>query len=141
MKEQFQEWLDLFLTNIGAIAGTIHICEGQGLRLTAAVNIPEVVLETVNWLPSGKGMAGLALEKGEPIKTCNLRDDRSGNVRPGAKAVNAKAAVAIPIRNHHGVIVSVVGAAFADEGEISDDKIQELTNRAEGLLQHLRNIN
>src|SRR5215467_10209975 len=141
MKEQFQEWLDLFLADIGAIAGTVHICEDRGLRLKAAVNIPEIVLQTVNWLPSGKGMAGLALERGEPIKTCNLKDDSSGNVRPGAKAVNAKAAVAIPIRDHQGVIVSVVGAAFTDEEEISDSKIRELTNRAEGLLLHLRYTN
>lgn len=134
MKKQFQEWLELLLSDVGATSGTVHICEGQGLRLAAAVNIPDVVQQTVTWVPSGKGMAGLALERGEPITTCNLRDDRSGNVRPGAKAVNAKAAVAIPIRNSHSTIVAVVGVAFSDEREISDIYLKELTNRAHSLL-------
>ncbi|MGI0087219.1 MAG: GAF domain-containing protein [Nitrosotalea sp.] len=134
MKEQFQEWLGLLLADIGAIAGTVHLCEGQGLRLAAAVNIPEVVQQAMNWVPSGKGMAGLALERGEPIKTCNLSDDRSGNVRPGAKAVNAKAAVAIPIRNRHGTIVAVVGVAFPDERDIGYSNLQELADRASSLL-------
>ncbi|MGI0087717.1 MAG: GAF domain-containing protein [Nitrosotalea sp.] len=137
MKEQFQDWLGSLLDEFGAISGTVHICEEQGLRLVAAVNIPDVVKETVNWLPSGKGMAGLALERGEPIKTCNLVDDRSGNVRPGAKAVNAKAAVAIPIRDHKGSIVAVVGVAFADEREIGDWELQELVVRARDFIATL----
>lgn len=134
MKKQFQEWLGLLLSDMGAIAGTVHVCEDQGLRLAAAVNIPDVVQQTITWVPSGRGMAGLALERGEPIKTCNLSDDRSGNVRPGAKAVNAKAAVAIPIRNSHNTIVAVVGVAFPDEREISDSDLQELADRAHSLL-------
>ena len=139
MKEQFQGWLGQLLVEIGAVAGTVHICEGQGLRLAAAVNIPDVVKEAMNWVPSGKGMAGLALEKGIPIKTCNLKDDRSGNVRPGAKAVDARAAIAIPIRDHDDVIVAVVGAAFADEREIGDSELQKIENRAEELFPYLRN--
>jgi len=35
-------------------------------------------------------MAGLALERKQPIHTCHLKEDRSGNVRPGAKAVDAQ---------------------------------------------------
>jgi len=141
MKEQFQDLLGQLLVEIGAVAGTVHICEGQGLRLAAAVNIPDVVKEAMNWVPSGKGMAGLALEQGKPIKTCNLRDDSSGNVRPGAKAVDARAAVAIPIRDHDDTIVAVVGVAFADEREVGDSELQELEDRAEELLLHLRNTN
>jgi hypothetical protein len=43
-------------------------------------------------------MAGLALERGESIQTFNLQEDRSGAVQPGAKAVNAQAAIAMPVR-------------------------------------------
>ncbi|SMH72366.1 GAF domain-containing protein [Candidatus Nitrosotalea okcheonensis] len=138
MNEQFQDGLRQLLVEIGAAAGTVHMCEGQGLRLAAAINIPDAVKEAMNWIPSGKGMAGLALEQGKPIKTCNLKDDRSGNVRPGARAVDAKAAVAIPIRDHDDAIVAVLGVAFADEREIGDSELQELENRAEELLPHLK---
>src|SRR5437867_537692 len=101
-KDPLQMWLSDWLTAIGAVAGTIHVHERGGLRLAGAVNIPEKVQLVVAWVPSGKGMAGLALERNEPIQTCNLQDDRSGDVRPGAKAVNAQAAVALPLRNHTG---------------------------------------
>jgi hypothetical protein len=78
-------------------------------------------------------MAGLALERGEPVTTCNLSDDRSGNVRPGAKAVNAQAAVALPIRSRQGPIIAVVGAAFAEERDIGESELRDLEDRAASL--------
>jgi L-methionine (R)-S-oxide reductase len=133
MNQRIQDWLTGFLGEIGAAAGTVHLSEDSGLRLAAAVNIPAVVEQAVAWVPSGKGMAGLALERGEPVQTCNLADDRSGNVRPGAKAVNAQAAVALPVRNPEGRIVAILGAAFAEEREIGESELQDLTNRARSL--------
>ena len=93
-----QSWLGTLLEEAGAVAGTVHLHENGGLGLAAAVNIPARLQEVVAWVPSGKGMAGLALERGEPVQTCNLQADRSGAVNPGAKAVNAQAAVAMPVR-------------------------------------------
>src|SRR5437667_11081328 len=107
--KDLQTWLEGWLREIGAIAGTVHIHENGGLRLAAAVNIPENVQQVVAWVPSGKGMAGLALQRNEPIQTCNLQDDRSGAVRPGAKAVNAQAAVAMPLHDSAGTILAVAG--------------------------------
>lgn len=125
-----QSWLADWLKQIGAIAGTVHIHEKSGLRLVAAVNIPERVQQIVAWVPSGKGMAGLALERNKPVQTCNLKDDRSGDVRPGAKAVNAQAAVALPLHDISGAIVAVAGAAFAEEREISEEEIQRMVTAA-----------
>src|SRR6185369_7186042 len=107
----------------------------DGLRLAAAVNIPPKVQEVVAWVPSGKGMAGLALERGESVQTCNLkRDDGSGAVRPGAKAVDAQDAIALPVRDGAGAIVAVVGIAYADEGEISDGEVKRLEQAAASFL-------
>jgi L-methionine (R)-S-oxide reductase len=132
MDEHLQVWLRNLLTEIGAFAGTLHLCENGGLRLAAAENIPDVVRQVVAWVPSGKGMAGLALERGEPVTTCNLSDDRSGNVRPGAKAVNAQAAFAMPIRRE-GNIIAVLGAAFAEEREIGESELASIAERATSL--------
>lgn len=130
---QLQTWLSDFLNDVGACAGTVHVCEGDGLRLRAAKNIPDAVQRVVDWVPCGKGMAGLALERGRPVTTCNLQDDSSGSVRPGAKAVNAQAAVAMPVRNGEGAIIAVVGAAFADARDIGESELQELALRASSL--------
>jgi L-methionine (R)-S-oxide reductase len=97
------------------------------LRLTAAVNIPPPVQQIVAWVPNGKGMAGLALQRREPVQTCNLQEDRSGDVKPGAKAVNAQAAVAIPVQNAEGSVRAVVGIAFQDEREFTSADLDELT--------------
>lgn len=125
-----QGWLLDYVARVAAVAGTVHLSMDGGLRLAAAVNIPEKVQDVVAWVPSGKGMAGLALERGEAIQTCNLQEDRSGAVKPGAKAVNAQAAVAFPVRSEDGDIVAVVGVAFAGEREIPPDELDRLTAAA-----------
>ena len=131
------EWLQEYLRDIGAVAGSVHLVEGDGLRLTAAVNLPEKVRQVVEWVPSGKGMAGQALVRGEPVFTCNLKDDSSGAVRPVAKAVDAQAAVAMPLRNDSNTIVAVVGFAFADQREFSAGDLASFASRAAGLVTRL----
>ena len=133
LNDRIQAWLQDWLKEIGAIAGTVHVHENGGLRLAAAVNIPDNVQQIVAWVPRGKGMAGLALERNEPIQTCNIQDDRSGAVRPGARAVDARAGVALPLHDSSGAIVAVAGAAFAEEGEIIPTEIQRITAAARNL--------
>lgn len=130
MVNETDAWLSNLLQHIGAVAGTVHVRDGDGLRLMSAVNIPEFVRKTVEFVPNGKGMAGIALHTGEPVQTCNLKDDTSGQVRPGAKAVNAKAAVAMPVRDGSGRIVAVVGVAFNDERELPEQEISDLMEAA-----------
>jgi L-methionine (R)-S-oxide reductase len=130
---KLEPWLMSFLSDVGAVAGTVHLHQDGGLRLAASVNIPLKVQEVVAWVPNGKGMAGLALQRGEPVQTCNLKEDPSGAVKPGAKAVDAKAAIALPVRNAGGDIVAVVGAAFADEREIQGAELDRLQSGAESL--------
>jgi len=126
-EQQLQGWLQQILTEVNGTSGTVHLHENGGLRLAAAVNIPPPVQQIVQWVPNGKGMAGLALQRREPIQTCNLQEDKSGNVKPGAKAVNAQAAVAIPISNSAGDIRAVIGIAFQDEREFTPADLENLT--------------
>jgi len=130
---KLEAWLMSFLSEAGAVAGTVHLHQNGGLRLAASVNIPLKVQEVVAWVPTGKGMAGLALERGQPVQTCNLKEDRSGAVKPGAKAVDAKAAVAIPVRDELDSILAVVGIAFADEREIQGEELDRLQRAASTL--------
>jgi hypothetical protein len=81
-------------------------------------------------IPAGKGMAGLALERKEPVQTCNLQTDRTGDVRPGAKAVQAQAAMALPVFNATKQVRAVVGLAFAEERELTPTEIAALSAAA-----------
>ncbi len=128
---ELETWLRAWLTQSGGVAGTVHLRKGNDLLLGAAVNIPPKVAEVVRVVPKGKGMAGLAFERDAPISTCNLKADASGDVRPGAKAVDANAAVAIPIHDQHGQVRGVVGIAFMGERELGDEELTRLTAQAE----------
>jgi L-methionine (R)-S-oxide reductase len=127
------QWLSAFLAAHHGVSGTVHRHQEGGLKLTAAVNIPEKVQQIVAWVPNGKGMAGLALERGIPIQTCNLKEDASGAVKPGAKAVDAKGAVAIPVKTSDGGVRAVVGIAFADERQFSESDLDTLTEAVKTL--------
>ncbi len=128
-----EAWLKEFLQKHGGVAGTVHLRQVDDLVMSAAVNIPPKVVEITQRIPHGKGMAGLAFSRDQPVQTCNLKDDSSGDVRPGAKAVNANAAVALPVHDAQGQVRAVVGIAFMGEREIPAEELGRLGAAAEEL--------
>ena len=117
-----QQWLESVIAQLGAVAGTVHVQRGEDLYLTAAHNIPPHVVAIVAHVPHGKGMAGVAQVKKQPVQTCNLQTDETGNIKPGAKAVDAQAAIALPVLNEAGAVRAVVGIAWNKEGEIGQEE-------------------
>jgi L-methionine (R)-S-oxide reductase len=131
LDERCQAWLSVLLARHGAVAGTVHVVRGDVLAIVAAVNIPPKVQEVTASIAMGKGMAGLAWQSDRAIQTCNLKDDTSGAVKPGAKAVDARAAVALPVHDGAGSVRAVVGLAWMDERVLSDDVIAAIARDAE----------
>lgn len=113
------DWLQRFLARHDAASGTVHVIDdGAGvMRLAAAVNIPPPVREITAAIPRGKGMGGLAWERGAPVFTCNLQEDKTGDIRPGAKAVGAGAAVAFPFGAPPR---AVIGIAWMEPRDLDD---------------------
>ncbi len=128
-----QAWLEHYLRSHGGVAGTAHTRDGDNLLLAAAVNIPPPVQQIVRVVPKGKGMAGLAFERDEPISTCNIKDDKTGRVRPGAKLVNAGAGVALPVHDAAGNVRAVVGIAFAEARDLTETELAALGTAANGF--------
>ncbi|HXW06762.1 MAG TPA: GAF domain-containing protein [Vicinamibacterales bacterium] len=91
--------LDHILERFGADSGTIHLLAGDGLLhlRSASRGIPPVVIETVRTVPIGKGMAGLAVERRQPVNACNIQTDTSGDVRPGARVTGLQGSIVVPI--------------------------------------------
>jgi L-methionine (R)-S-oxide reductase len=133
LETDWNSWLAQFVSVHRGVAGTVHLLQGEELRLAAALNIPPPVVELTRVIPRGKGMAGLAWERAVPVQTCNLKTDATGDVRPGAKAVGAQAAVALPVLDEQGACRAVVGIAFMDEREIPAPELQRLTAAAAAL--------
>lgn len=132
-EQDLQTWLEQFLREQGGVAGTVHVLDGETLVLRAAVNIPPKVQEVTRLIPEGKGMAGLAWARHEPVSTCNLADDRNKDVRPGAKAVDATAAVALPVDDAQGRVRAVVGVAWPDERTFEESVLGHLRQAAASL--------
>lgn len=129
-----QEWLEEFVRQSKGVAGTVHLRSGPDeLSLAAAVHIPEPVRRIVQRIPRGKGMAGLAFERDQPISSCNIKTDTSGQVRPGARAVDAQAAIALPVHDEGGRVRAVVGVAFRHDRELSDVELTALAKAAASL--------
>ena len=133
LDESTNAWLKDLLGRHRAVAGTVHVVRGDILAITAAINIPPKVQEVTATIPLGKGMAGLAWQHDKPIQTCNLQDDTTGAVKPGAKAVDAKAAVALPVHDASGTIRAIVGLAWMDERELTARELAAIGSDAASL--------
>ena len=128
-----QSFLISLLDRLGGVAGTVHEQRNDDLYLTAAQNIPPPVIAIVAHVAHGKGMAGAAQVKKQPVQTCNLQTDESGTIKPGAKAVNAQAAIALPVLGEDGEVRAIVGIAWNDEREIEPELEQSMMQLAADL--------
>jgi len=95
----FDQALQAILRHFGAQVGTIHTMgtDGQLHMRAHSRGIPEVVLAAKRIVPVGKGIAGLAVARKAPVSLCNLQEDKSGDVRPGARATGAMGSLCVPI--------------------------------------------
>jgi L-methionine (R)-S-oxide reductase len=129
-----QEWLQDFLRAHGGVAGTVHrVVAADMMELDAHVNIPPPVQAATRQIPVGKGMAGIAMAENRAVSTCNLREDQSGAIKPGAKAVGAGAAVAFPIHDGAGNVRAVIGIAWQQERDLGDAELRALQSAGEAM--------
>lgn len=115
--------LNATVAHFGADSGTIHLIADDGaLHLRAATaGIPQFVLDTVRIVPIGKGMAGLAAERAQPVTACNIQTDTSGDVRPGAKLTGLEGAIVVPMIVD-GEVRGSLGIANRRERVFTDDE-------------------
>ncbi len=128
------EALALVVRHMRADSGTIHLIGDDGmLHLVAATpGLPEMVLKTIAVIPPGKGMAGLAVERGEPVDACNIQTDTSGDVRPGALATGLAGAIVVPIFRGEEIVGSL-GVANRAERTFTEDEINILLSAGRAI--------
>lgn len=115
------------VSHFHADSGTIHLLGEDGcLHLVAASEgMPAQVMAAIRTIPVGKGMAGLAVQRGQPVDACNIQTDQSGDVRPGAKATDLAGAIVVPIFRGSEV-VGALGIANRAERSFTQAEIDEL---------------
>jgi signal transduction protein with GAF and PtsI domain len=95
----WSQFLDNVVTAFDCTTGTLHRYDpaDNHLKLVASRRIPEVLMPVVQSIPVGKGIAGAAAERREPIEMCNLQTDTSGVAKPGAKQTQVQGSLAVPV--------------------------------------------
>jgi len=130
--------LDAVLEGFAGSVGTIHaLPEGSSvLELRAQRGIPPSILEKVSRVPVGKGMAGLAAERREPVQVCNLQTDSSGVARPAARETGMRGSIALPMLAG-GAVLGVLGVGKGAEHEFGPEEIALLERLAALFAGHL----
>jgi putative methionine-R-sulfoxide reductase with GAF domain len=120
--------LSSVLREFDCVTGTIHRTDSQTglLVLTAHHGIPPFVLDKIQTIPFGKGIAGCAAERREAVQLCNLQIDATGVAKPAARQTNVQGALAIPLINSDNKVVGVLGIGKMQPYEFSDEEISRI---------------
>ena len=133
-----QRALELILAELEADTATIHKLGEDGLLHLEvhAGGIPDRLLPVIRRIPVGKGIAGLAVERREPVDMCNLQTDTSGDARPGARSTGVKGSICVPMMRD-GKAVGALGVATVREREFNAEETFGLLELAAILADSL----
>ena len=133
-----QNALDEAIAHLKADSGTIHVKDPARmvLLLAASRNIPQAVLDIVKEVPWGKGMAGAAVEKMQPVSVCNIQTTKSPDVRPGARGAGMQGAIVVPMMKA-GRPVGAFGVGCLGDREFTADETAWLLGFAGRLAEQV----
>ncbi len=146
MSEPF-DWngmLTAILTEFGCQTGTIHrtvATDARTLELVCQAGVPEALLPKINSIPFGKGIAGAAAERAEPVELCNLQADLGGVAKPDARQTGVAGSVAVPVFSAaENRVVGTLGIGKFTPHEFSDVEKSRLADIAADIaVQFHRN--
>jgi putative methionine-R-sulfoxide reductase with GAF domain len=98
-EDEWQDFLRSVITAFECTTGTLHRYDphDRHLKLVAWQRIPEVLMPVIQSIPIGKGIAGAAAHRREPVEICNLQTDDGGVAKPGAKLTQVQGSLAVPV--------------------------------------------
>jgi L-methionine (R)-S-oxide reductase len=96
--ESWTALLGSTLEEFSCQTGTIHrSTDGQTLTLVCQIGVPDVLLDKISTIPFGKGIAGAAAERREPVELCNLQLDLGGVAKADARQTGVSGSLAVPV--------------------------------------------
>ncbi len=124
---RLQAALEVVIGAFDCAVGTIHSLDAASgmLALRAQRGIPEAIMDKVRLIPIGKGMAGLAAARREPVQVCNLQSDDGGVAKPGAKLTQMEGSIAAPMLVGE-TLCGTIGVAKPTPYEFSRDEAERL---------------
>lgn len=135
----WQQLLSAIISSFGCSTGTIHILDKDSklLKLQAQQGIPDFLLPKMTEIPIGKGMAGIAAERRQPVEMCNLQTDDSGVARPAAKETKVEGSIAVPMLLD-GELFGTLGIAKPVPYDFTEDEQEALMKIGEEMSRYLQ---
>ncbi len=127
------------LAEFGCQTGTIHrtAADGKTLLLVCQTGVPESLLEKVSTIPFGKGIAGAAAERAEPVELCNLQADLGGVAKADARQTGVAGSLAVPVfSSDDGRVIGTVGIGKFVPHEFTDAEKSRLAEIAREIAVH-----
>ncbi|WP_416444791.1 GAF domain-containing protein [Leeuwenhoekiella sp. A16] len=134
----WQSLLEEIITAFDCSTGTLHFLnkETNLLQVQAHKGIPDFLIPKLSTIPIGKGMAGIAAERREPVEMCNLQTDDSGVARPAAKETKVEGSIAVPMMLE-GKLYGVFGIAKPVPYDFTEEEITELNKIGQAMSSKL----
>ncbi len=132
----FEGILARILEEFGCQTGTIHRTDatGEWLELEAQIGVPEFVLDKITRIPFGKGIAGVAAQRCEPVELCNLQEDLGGIAKEDARKTNVAGSLAVPVIGYgSGMVMGTLGIGKHVPHDFTDDEKRHLAIHAEQI--------
>ena len=135
----WQAILDSILADFGCQTGTIHQAapDGNILTLVCQTGVPESLMDKISTIPFGKGIAGAAAERGEPVELCNLQQDLGGVAKPDARQTGVSGSLAVPVfSKSSGKVIGTLGIGKFAPYEFTDAEKHRLADCAAEIGGH-----
>jgi L-methionine (R)-S-oxide reductase len=135
----WKELLENIIAAFDCTTGTIHTLDKSTnlLMLKSQKGIPDFLLPKMSVIPIGKGMAGIAAERKEPVEMCNLQTDSSGVARPAAKETKVEGSIAAPMLLD-GKLYGTLGIAKPVPYDFNKEESDALLNIGEEISRRIK---
>ena len=140
--DTWSDRLSGILAEFGCQTGTLHrtLPDGQTLTLVCQLGVPEFLLEKISLIPFGKGIAGAAAERREPVELCNLQQDPGGVAKPDARKTGVSGSLAVPVfALDSDQVIGTLGIGMVAPHEFTPEekrRLEELAREIAVIFQH-----
>ena len=133
-----QRLLDLILKESRMDMGTLHTFrpETNTLELAAKAGVPPPMLPHVASIPLGKGIAGQAAQRREPVSICNLQQEQRPGIPAGAKQAGTEGALCVPMLDGP-VLKGTLGVSRTQAHDFSPVEIERLMKIGAAIARRL----
>jgi len=134
----WQDILSTIIAHFDCTTGTIHFLDKKTdlLKIQVHQGIPPFLIPKLSEIPIGKGMAGIAAERREPVEMCNLQTDDSGVARPAAKETKVEGSIVVPMI-WEGTLYGTLGVAKPVPYDFTAEEISSLLELAREMCEYI----